>query len=153
MGFGGEEFEATELNIGEWATGTITFCPGQGMGYGSAFVMPHDAVLQDVRVLFSALDFIDITPGAAVFPFVAVAVSNTPTLVYTVLQPSITTVDPFFGGVNYPEYTLRKASTSNLNIPVAAGTLVGLVAGIRAQNVPFEQSLEINVSAGLFFSS
>lgn len=67
-----------------------------------------------------------------------------------ILQDTITPTEPYIGGVQYPKHTLRRGSSTNLNIPIAEGTLVAIVAGIRGVNVTSEQFAQFTLSGGLF---
>jgi len=71
--------------------------------------------------------------------------------VYTILKETMTFVDPFIGGATYPAHTLRQGELSNLNIPIADGTLVALVLGIIGENVTSMQYVDLAFNGGVLF--
>lgn len=112
--------------------------------------MPYDGILRNIYVLFSTKYGANFESGSTIYPFVAIATSDSINLVYTILQDTITYTDPYIGGIDYPKHTLRRGSLTNLNIPIAEGTLVGIVAGIRGENVTSEQYGQFAIAGGLF---
>ena len=152
LGFSGEEGGSpVDLSPGQWATGTIVFA--EYSEYGTAFVLPTNAILRKISVKFATTYTQEIfEPGSIARPFACVAVSTgVGNLVYTVLQDTLTFTDPFQGGFMYPGFTLRKGETKNLNIPIAKGTRVAFVAGIMGQNVSMSHYVDLGTSGGLFF--
>lgn len=146
-GFGKQEYYV-EIEQGAWQTGTIVFT--ESMAYGASFVMPYDGVLRSLYVVFSTSYQTEFDPGVVIMPFACIATCNTDDLIYVIQQETMTYTDPYLGGAPIPGHTLRKASTTDLNVPLAAGTMVAIVLGIMAEGTVNSQSAELNVSGGLF---
>lgn len=133
---------------GEWATGIIAI--SEGMQYGTAFILPYDGIVKNIYVLFSSSYTLLFEEGSTIHPFICLAVSTSDDLVYTILQDTLTYTDVYIGGVEYPTHTIRKGSLTNLNIDIAEGTLVAIVAGIIGDNVTTEQYGNFSISGGIF---
>lgn len=147
-GFSPAVYSSQYLQEGEWLSGTITI--EDSMFFPTSFVMPYNAVLQNIHVLFSVSQVVTFEEGATINPFVCLGVSNGNNLVYTILQDTITYTAPYPGGVNIPTHSCVTGAKTGLNIPIAEGTLVGIIAGIQAENVTEEQYAIFNVSGGLY---
>jgi len=151
-GFG--EYDASSflyLSLGAWAAGTLVF--GSEDEYGVSFRLPTDAIVKGINVTFATKYEESIfQPGSTARPFACIAVSNTTTsLVYTLLKETLTFADPFTGGTTYPSHTIRQGELSNLNVPIADGTLVALVVGVVGVNVTLAQYIELSFSGGVLF--
>ena len=146
-GFGKQNYYVM-LAPDEWQTGTITFT--EGMSYGTSFVMPYDGVLQSLYVVFSSNYTIEYDSGVVIRPFACIATCNTDDLIYVIQQETMIYTDPYLGGAPIPAHTLRKASATGLSVPLAAGTMVGIVLGIMSEGSVNSQSAQLNASGGLF---
>lgn len=152
--------EPTQLQTGDWAAGTITFNFNNTMQfYRCTFVMPYDAVVKNIYVLFGAKMSVYLLDGVTIFPFASLAVltSDTPgqvtgEMTFTILQNTITYSDPFIappGGGQVPKYTLVRGSQTDINDIIPAGSLVGIIVGIRAEGVTAETAVRFSVSGGI----
>ncbi len=150
----------TQLQEGDWAAGTITFdFVNYDQFYRSCFVMPYDAVVKNIYVLFGAKMSLFLPEGSTLFPFAALAVltSDTPGqmtggMVFTILQDTLTYSDPFIapaGGGQVPKYTLERGSLTDINVSIPAGSLVGIIVGCRAEGVTSELFVRFSVSGGI----
>uniref|UniRef100_UPI003261B19F hypothetical protein n=1 Tax=Clostridium sp. NkU-1 TaxID=1095009 RepID=UPI003261B19F len=150
----------TELQEGDWEAGTITFnFANYDQFYRSCFVMPYDAVVKNIYVLFGAKMSVFLPEDATLFPFAALAVltSDTPgqqtgEMVFTILQDTLTYSDPFVapaGGGQVPKYTLERGSLTDINATIPAGSLVGIIVGCRAEGVTSELFVRFSVSGGI----
>jgi hypothetical protein len=146
-GFGKQDYGLL-IGVGEWQTGLITF--DENMQYGTSFVMPYDGVLKSIYVVFSTSSLLEFDPGVIINPFVCIATCNTDELIYVIQQETMTFTDPYLGGEPIPQYTLRKAATLNLNLPLPAGTMVAIVLGIMSEGTTDPQFAQLNASGGLF---
>jgi len=152
LGFGGAEGGGlVNLSPGEWASGSIVFTDYNE--YGAAFVLPTDAILKRINITFATTYTQELfEPGSIVRPFACVAISTeASTLVYTVLQATVTFTGSLQGGFTYPAFTLRKGESTNLNIPIAKGTRVALVTGVMGEHVTMNHYTDLAISGGLFF--
>ena len=122
------------------------------MQYGSSFILPYDAVLKKIYVVFATSENDTFSDGATIRPFVCIgtASSEATELAYTILQNTITYTDPLEGGITYPKHTLRWGSLIDLNISLQEGTLVAVIAGIMAENITEPQYGGFVISGGLF---
>lgn len=143
------EAEETYLLEGEWAAGTFAVRPD--MQIGPSFIMPRDAILRTVYVLFHTVYDITFEAGAIIQPFVCLAVSNPEDFIFTILPDTLTFTDTYTGGVDYPPHANRSGSLTNLNIAVPEGTVVAIVAGIMAQNITAAVNGKFSISGSLFF--
>ncbi|SET57659.1 Collagen triple helix repeat-containing protein [Lacrimispora sphenoides] len=150
----------TQLQEGDWAAGTITFnFVNYDQFYRSCFVMPYDAVVKNIYVLFGAKMSLFLPEGSTLFPFAALAVLTsdipgqmTGEMVFTILQDTLTFSDPFIapvGGGQVPKYTLERGSLTDINASIPAGSLVGIIVGCRAEGVTSELFVRFSVSGGI----
>jgi len=150
----------TQLQEGDWEAGIITFnFNNYDQFYRSCFVMPYDAVVKNIYVLFGAKLSLFLDDGVTMYPFAALAVltSDTPGqttggMVFTILQDTLTYSEPFTapeGGGVVPKYTLRRGSTTDINALIPAGSLVGIIVGCRAEGVTTETFGRFSVSGGI----
>ncbi|MDR2022992.1 MAG: hypothetical protein LBQ71_07010 [Hungatella sp.] len=150
----------TQLQEGDWAAGTITFnFANYDQFYRSCFVMPYDAVVKNIYVLFGAKMSLFLPEGSTLFPFAALAVLTsdipgqmTGEMVFTILQDTLTFSDPFIapvGGGQVPKYTLERGSLTDINVSIPAGSLVGIIVGCRAEGVASELFVRFSVSGGI----
>lgn len=147
-GFGAASYDTMMyLQEGEWAAGTITVKESDYLG--SSFIMPRDAVLRTIHVLFCN-DYLYFEENSSVRPFVCLAVSDGNALVFNILKDTIVYVDPYPGGVEILPHTFRKAALSDLDIKIAEGSLVAIIAGMVAENVTQEQNGRFSISGGLY---
>lgn len=146
-GFGKQE-EYTSLELGTWQTGEITFT--EDMNCGVSFIMPYDGVLKSLYVAFSSSQGLEYEPEVIIRPFACIATCTTDELTYVIQQDTMTYVDPYLGGAPIPKHTLRKASTTNLNVPLAAGTMVAIVLGIMSEGTTEPERAKVSISGGLF---
>jgi hypothetical protein len=149
-GFGVSDYQYIWLEPGVWASGMIAF--DDNMQYGSAFIVPFDATLKKIYVVFSVEEFTGFSPGAVIRPFVCIgtASANSADLVYTVLNETMVYTPTLDGGTEYPRHTLRWGSLVDLDVPLPAGTLVAVIAGIMSGNTAESQMGNFAVSGGLF---
>ncbi|SHK05385.1 collagen-like protein, partial [Propionispora hippei] len=152
--------DPTQLQAGDWAAGTITFnSVNYTQFYRCTFVMPYDAVVKNLYVLFGAKAAVNLEDGVSVYPFAALTVLTSATpgqltggMVFTILQNTITYSSPFIapaGGGVVPKYTLVSGSLTEINEPIPAGSLVGVIMGIRAEGVTTETTVQFSVSGGI----
>ena len=121
--------------------------------------MPYDAVVKNMHVLFGAKMSVYLDAGVTLYPFAALAVltSDTPgqtdgEMIFTINQNTITYADPFIapeGGGQVPKYTLVRGSRTDINDTIPAGSLVGIIVGIRADGVTAETTVRFSVSGGI----
>jgi len=147
MGFGGGS-DTANLVDGEWSSGDFTIRPN--MPIGGLFIMPHDSILRKIYVVFSIPRLQSFEPGSTIQPFVCLAVSHSEDFTFTILQDTITFTDPYAGGIDYPAYTNRSGSLTNLNDAIPEGTLVAIVAGMMAQNITDQVYCSFTIDGGLF---
>ncbi|MCL2336556.1 MAG: collagen-like protein [Firmicutes bacterium] len=147
-GFAGGDDDYTYLLEGEWDTGTFTI--REGMTFGAAFILPRDSIVKNIYVIFSTKWTQNFEPGSVIQPFVCLAVSNTADFTFTILQQTMVLTDTYAGGIDYPEYTNRKGSLTNLNVAIPEGTVVGIVAGIMAENITSQVQGNFLITGGLY---
>ena len=138
------------LEPGEWNAGSITI--RESTPYPNSFIMPYDGILQNIYVLFANRESIYLADGVTMRPFVCLAVSDGRSLAFTILRDTMTYTDPYVGrsGASVSKYSLRRGSSTNLNIELPAGTLVGVVMGWVGEGVTSEQEVRASISGGLF---
>ena len=151
VGFGNAPYHlGSNLEPGEWAAGTIIV--RENVDYPSSFIMPYDGTLQNIYVLFANRTSMRFDEGITMRPFVSLAVSDGRSLAFTILRDTITYTEPYVGGSTgqISKYSLRRGSTTNLNIKIPTGSLVGIVVGWVGEGVTSEVSENFSVSGSLF---
>lgn len=146
-GFGKQELNIL-IDLGTWQTGEITF--NENMESGVSFIMPYDGVLKSLYVVFSIGYSLELDPGVVIKPFTCIATCTSDDMTYVIQQDTMTYTEPYLSGAPIPQNTMRKASTLNLNLPLAAGTMVGIVIGIMSEGTTNPQQVQLSVSGGLF---
>ncbi|WP_101698550.1 hypothetical protein [Clostridium minihomine] len=146
-GFGKQE-EYIDIELGTWQTGQITFTGT--MDTGISFMMPYDGVLKSLYVGFSSSRNFEFQPGVVINPFACIAMCTTDELTYVIQQDTMTYAAPYVGGEPIPQHTLRKGSTIDLNVPLAAGTIVAIVLGIMSEGTTEVQDAQLSITGGLF---
>lgn len=148
-GFGPPTSTPIFLEPGEWATGVVTIT--ESTPYPSSFILPHDAILQNIYAVFANRAPLAFEVGVTMRPFVCLGVSDTSSLTFTILQNTMTFTEPYVGtGDIIPKYSLRSGLLENLNTPLTAGTLVCIFAGWMGEGVTSEQMALISVSGGIY---
>ena len=147
-GFGGDTGYYMYLNAGEWASGTITISESQS--YPASFVMPYDGTLQNIYGVFANRQSLNLDAGVTLRPFFCLAIGNTDSLVYQVLQETLTYFPPYVSGAEIPKYSIRRANRTGLNIALPAGTMVAILMGITAEGATQEQYTTGSISGGIF---
>lgn len=140
---------AIYLEEGVWDTGIIRF--SESMLFPNSFILPREGVLQRIYAVFSTSEVVQFTDDSTVHPFICIATAdpNAESLVFTILQETLTDVGTYNGGIAYDSFTLRSASRADLNVFLPEGTLVGIIAGIR-NDATESISARFAVSGGLF---
>jgi hypothetical protein len=146
-GFGPSINEPFYLEEADWANGIIDlnnedcFCP--------TFIMPYDAVLKNIYVLFRTRGDQDFEDGATIRPFVCLAVSHTDDMIFTILKNTVTHTEPYEcigGSIN----GIRRGFLADLDVEIAAGTHLAIVAGFSAENTIYGQYGDFSISGGLY---
>ncbi len=145
----GDSAISVELTDGEWENKTISLI--DDYYYGSSFIMPFDAVLKRIYVLFASQDEFQLADGVTLKPFVMIATCPGEELVYTILADTITYSEPYESGAMIARNSIRKGSLENLELEIPAGTLVAIVCGMQSEGTDQEQHLRAVLSGGLFF--
>jgi hypothetical protein len=70
-------------------------------------------------------------------------------LSYTIIPETMTYTDTYEGGVQYARHELRWGSLVGLNVALQEGTLVGIIAGITAEEVDSNVYGTFALSGGL----
>lgn len=149
-GFGPPGYAPIFLEPGEWSSGTIMIHEYQS--YPTLFVLPYDAIIQNIYVTFANRSPLVADAGVIMRPFACIAVSNAANLTLTVLQETMTFTEPYVGGAAgqvFPKYSLRNGSLTNLNVALPAGTLTGIVTGWIGEGATEEQIAQFSISGGI----
>ena len=147
-GFGGDTGYYMYLNAGEWTSGTITIRESQS--YPSSFVMPYDGTLKNIYGVFANRQSLTLDPGVTLTPFLCLAVGNSDSLVFQILQETMIRFPPYESGADIPKYSIRRANKTGLNIALPAGTMVAIIMGITAEGSTQEQYTTGSISGGIF---
>lgn len=147
-GFGGDNGYFTALDDGEWASGLITIDINES--YPSSFVMPYDGTVRNFYGVFANRQELFLEEGVILRPFMCLAIGETDSLAFTILQESIVYFPPYIGGEQIPKYTIRRAGQTGLNIPLQAGTLVTIIFGIIATGTSASQYITASISGGIY---
>lgn len=152
-----------ELQPGDWDNGTITFnWNNYDQFYRSCFVMPYDATVENIYVIFGAKFQLYLEDGVILHPFVELALMTsdipgqmTGEIVFTVLPDTVVYSEPFEappGGGLVPKYTLKRGSKTDISTVIPAGSLVGIIIGCSAEGTTTEVVAKFSVSGGVLLT-
>ena len=148
VGFGGDTGVPKQLSFGEWNSGTISF--SESDSYGTSFILPFDGILENIYVQFATRSSLSLEAGVTMRPFVCLAVAENDDMVFRILPETMTYTEPYTGAANYPPYSIRKGSLTDIDVNIAAGTLVGIVIGWSGEGVSRQMTTQVSVSGGIF---
>ena len=156
---GFESTSSNQINLqpGDWDAGTITFIPRStsNTGYGCSFLMPYNATVKSLYVLFGIKSGFYLDTGTNLRPFAALAslTADIPgnRMIYTILPGTLTYTEPIVGITNqeFPVYTLKRGESTNISVNIPAGTLVTIVLGFSTEGIELEQYRLFAISGGI----
>lgn len=149
-GFGSSGSGYIELASGDWEEKKIRF-NDDSYYYGCSFIMPYDASLKGINVVFSIAYGYEIPEGVTLKPFVALARCNTPNLEYDILTDTITYSEPFTGPLTAQKFLLKRGSSQNLDVKLNFGDLIGIIVCLQSEGNDEQQYLNLNLSGSLYF--
>ena len=148
VGFGNENGYQMYLDPGEWTSGVITI--REDRSYPASFVMPFDGTLQNFYGVFANRESLSLDAGVTIRPFMCLATGDNNSLIFTIIPNSIVYFPPYVSGAEIPKYTIRRANSTGLNIPLSSGTLIAIIMGITAEGTTTEQNMTGSISGGIF---
>lgn len=148
VGFGSEDGQNMYLQTGEWASGVVSI--SQSQSYPASFVMPYDGTVRNMYGVFANRQSMMLEEGVSLIPFMCLAVGAENSLSFTILQNSIIEFPPYTGTEEIPKYSIRRAGREDMDIPLATGTLVAIIMGIRAEGASRAQYATASISGGIF---
>ncbi len=146
------------MDPGNWTSGEINFLLAEGgsPNYAMSFVMPPDAIVRNIYIIFGSEQDNELAEGITMTPFACLAVA-TPNSIqnqinFVIIQNTITYTEPYVGDVTgtIPKFSMRSGSLKNLNEPISAGTLVAIVIGWLGDNTTGVQSGAFSVFGGIY---
>ena len=147
-GFGEDTGYYMYLNADEWTSGAITIRESQP--YPSSFVMPYDGTVRNIYGVFANRQSLSLEDGVTLRPFLCLAVGDTDSLVFHILQETLIYFPPYISGNEIPKYSIRRANRTGLNIALPAGTLVATIMGFTAEGATDEQYTTGSISGEIF---
>ena len=93
--------------------------------------------MRKIYVVYATATTLEFPEGSTIRPFVCIGVASPESAVlsYTIIPETMTYTSTYAGGVEYQRHELRWGSLLNLNVPLQEGALVGIIAGIFAENI------------------
>lgn len=147
-GFGEDTGYYMYLNADEWTSGAITIRESQP--YPSSFVMPYDGTVRNIYGVFANRQSLSLEDGVTLRPFLCLAVGDTDSLVFHILQETLIYFPPYISGNEIPKYSTDRANRTGLNIALPAGTLVATIMGFTAEGATDEQYTTGSISGEIF---
>ena len=148
IGFGGDSVYGIRLDEGEWESGSISI--KEMNSYGSSFIMPFDAVIKKLYVLFANRSTLYLEEGITLRPFVVLAVAENNNLTYRMLPETLTFTEPYVSGEEIPKYSVRRGSQTDLNVNIPEGTLTAMIGGWMGEGLQQEQYGQVSISGGIY---
>ena len=148
VGFGGDSVYGIRLNEREWESGSITV--KEDNSYGSSFIMPFDASIKKLYVLFANRNTLYLDEGITMRPFVVLAVAENNNLTYRMLPETLTFTEPYAGGEAIPKYSVRRGSLTDLNVNIPEGTLTAIIGGWMGEGLQQEEYGQVSISGGIY---